>query len=160
MSDASHLIQEFAALREKWGILLPATVELSARKATGGHVTYPNYKHMNSYKIVVSSHMTPDEQIQTLRHEAAHAFCHQKYGVYEGHSARFWTVAERMGVTRRCAPLTEEMKRKRAERKKSIYKCPNCAKELVFLRALKATLNHYHKSCGAFDKKIPLLKVA
>jgi hypothetical protein len=48
--------------------------------------------------IRISLHMSPEDRLQTLLHEAAHAICHARWGPEEGHSRRFWTIARRLGV--------------------------------------------------------------
>ena len=110
-------------LAEKWG-LPPARVALSTRRATGGVITYGP-----PHVIRVSSHMSVEDRLQTLLHETAHAICFARWGVAEGHSPRFWSVARRLGVARKAAPETERLRRVREENARYAYRCPGCSAE-------------------------------
>lgn len=142
--NLSGLQGEYDRLKDLYGMKV-AIVEYTSRRATGGCIVYASHKH--SYHIIrISCHMPYEEQIQTLRHEAAHAFC----GYAAAHNAWFWATAEKFGCTRRGAPLTEEFKRKREERIRHTYQCPACGHEIATMRRLKGT--RYHKAC--YDKGI------
>jgi hypothetical protein len=104
---------------------LPAArVVLSARRATGGAITYGP-----PHVIRISSHMGAADRLQTLLHEAAHAVCHARFGPSEGHSRRFWQVAWRLGVRREAAPETDRLRAVRAANARYAYRCPGCAWE-------------------------------
>jgi predicted SprT family Zn-dependent metalloprotease len=101
--------------------LPPAKVILSSRRATGGVITYGP-----PHVIRISSHMSEEDRLQTLLHEAAHAICHDRWGPEEGHSRRFWQVARRLGVRRKAAPETERLHAVRAANARYAYRCPGC----------------------------------
>jgi predicted SprT family Zn-dependent metalloprotease len=73
--------------------------------------------------------MSPEDRLQTLLHEAAHAICLQRFGPSEGHSRRFWRVARRLGVQRKAAPETPRLHAVRAANARYAYRCPGCAHE-------------------------------
>lgn len=104
--------------------LAPARVELSARRATGGVIQYGP-----PHVIRVSAHMSAADRRETLLHETAHAICHDRWGVEEGHSSRFWEVARELGVTRRSAPETDRLATVRARNARYTYKCIGCLGE-------------------------------
>jgi len=104
--------------------LPPARVILSSRRATGGVITYGP-----PHVIRVSSHMSAEDRLQTLLHEAAHAICHAKWGPEEGHSRRFWQLARQLGVRRKAAPETERLHAVRAANARYAYRCPGCGHE-------------------------------
>lgn len=104
--------------------LPPARVELSSRRATGGVIQYGP-----PHVIRVSSHMSAADRRQTLLHETAHAICHDRWGVDEGHSSRFWEVARELGVTRTSAPETDRLATIRARNARYTYRCVGCADE-------------------------------
>lgn len=142
--NLAGLQNEYDLLRAKYG-MGPAIVQYSSRRATGGLIQFAN--NTRSYHIItISSHMPYHEQLQTLAHEAAHAFCGHK----EHHSEKFWRVAESFGCARRGAPVTQEVERKRAERITHNYDCPACGYEFKTHRKLKGL--RYHKAC--YDKGI------
>jgi erythromycin esterase-like protein len=107
--------------------LPPARVILSSRRATGGVIQYGT--RGDPHVIRVSSHMRPDDRLQTLLHETAHAICAARWGAEEGHSPRFWTVARDLGVVRTAAPETERLRRVRESNARYAYRCPGCAAE-------------------------------
>lgn len=104
--------------------LPPARVELSSRRATGGVITYGP-----PHVIRVSAHMSSADRRETLLHETAHAICHDRWGVDEGHSSRFWEIARELGVTRRSAPETERLAAVRARNARYTYRCIGCLGE-------------------------------
>ena len=109
----------YDSLAEKFH-LDPARVRISRRKLTGGHITYGP-----PHTIVISAHLPLRSQIETLKHEAAHAYCFRAIGPDEAHSARFWKVARSFGTRRTHAPDTialAEFRSKRAIR----YRCESC----------------------------------
>jgi predicted SprT family Zn-dependent metalloprotease len=113
----------YDALAALWK-LPPARVVLSARRATGGVITYGP-----PHVIRVSSHMSAEDRLQTLLHETAHAICFAEWGVAEGHSPRFWSLARKLGVKRRAAPETERLRRVREANARYAYRCPGCTAE-------------------------------
>jgi len=104
--------------------LPPARVVVTGRRATGGVIQYGP-----PHVIRISAFMSEEDREQTLRHETAHAICHDRWGPSEGHSARFWGVARQLGVTRRTAPETERLAAIRAANARYAYRCVGCAEE-------------------------------
>lgn len=104
--------------------LPPARVEVTMRRATGGMIRYGP-----PHVIRVSGHMSTEDQRETLLHETAHAICHARWGPEEGHSKRFWEVARQLGVRRRSAPLTEQLKAVRQANARYVYRCIGCLSE-------------------------------
>ena len=68
-------------------------VRISRRKLTGGHITYGP-----PHTITISANLSPRDRVETLLHEAAHAFCFRRSGPDEAHSTRFWKVARAFGA--------------------------------------------------------------
>ena len=104
--------------------LTPATIILTARRATGGVIQYGS-----PHVIRISAFMSEEDRQQTLLHETAHAICHERWGPCEGHSSRFWEIARRLGVTRKSAPETERLAAIRAANARYAYRCSGCAEE-------------------------------
>jgi SprT-like family protein len=118
--DEGRQLQDlYDALAEKFG-LHPACVRISRRKLTGGHIIYGP-----PHTIVISAHLSQKDRIETLRHEAAHAFCFKISGPDEAHSAKFWRVARSFGARRRHAPETEALEQFRQQRQ-IVYRCQTC----------------------------------
>ena len=122
-ADQAALQTRYDSLAETWK-LPRARVVLSTRRATGGVITYGP-----PHVIRVSSHMSPEDRLQTLLHETAHAICFARWGIAEGHSPRFWSVAGKLGVERKSAPETERLRRGREANARYAYRCPGCAAE-------------------------------
>ncbi|HEV8267722.1 MAG TPA: SprT-like domain-containing protein [Thermoanaerobaculia bacterium] len=123
LADEKALQARYDALAVRFG-LPPARVVVSLRRATGGVIQYGP-----PHVIRVSAYMTPEDRIQTLLHETAHAVCHDRYGAEEGHSGRFWKVARQLGVVRRAAPETDRLRAIRAANARYAYRCPGCSAE-------------------------------
>ena len=66
---------------------------------------------------------------ETLLHETAHAICHDRWGIDEGHSSRFWEIARELGVTRKAAPETDRLATIRARIARYVYRCIGCLGE-------------------------------
>jgi hypothetical protein len=122
-AEQAALQARYDALAAEWS-LPPARIVLSARRATGGVITYGP-----PHVIRVSSHMSPEDRLQTLLHETAHAICFTQWGAAEGHSTRFWALARKLGVARRSAPETERLRRVREANARYAYRCPGCTEE-------------------------------
>lgn len=122
-ADQSALQARYDSIAAEWK-LPPARVVLTARRATGGVITYGP-----PHVIRVSSHMSREDRLQTLLHETTHAICFARWGVAEGHSPRFWSLAKKLGVARRTAPETERLRRVREANARYSYRCPGCAAE-------------------------------
>ncbi len=104
--------------------LSPATIVVTARRATGGVIQYGS-----PHIIRISAFMSEEDRKETLLHETAHAICHERWGPCEGHSPRFWVIARRLGVTRKSAPETERLAAIRAANARYAYRCIGCAEE-------------------------------
>jgi len=102
------------------GVLFPYKVVLSKRKLTGGYISF------KKVQIVVSAHMPPEAQENTLRHEVAHALAwhHRKH---RGHGYIWRNYAREVGASTkaRSAPETEALKAKRAKTHVEVA-CANC----------------------------------
>lgn len=122
-AEQAALQETYDRLAAEWK-LPPARVVLTARRATGGLIAYGP-----PHVIRVSRHMSREDRLQTLLHETAHAICFAKWGVAEGHSPRFWSLARRLGVARKSAPETERLRRVREANARYAYRCPGCAAE-------------------------------
>src|SRR6516162_7599441 len=72
----------------------PARVRLSRRKLTGGQIVYGR-----PHRITISDHLSPSEQEDTLRHEAAHAWVWKAEGARAAaHGPLFRRLACRLGA--------------------------------------------------------------
>lgn len=121
--EQAGLQARYDSLAAQWK-LPPARIVLTPRRATGGVITYGP-----PHVIRVSSHMSRDDRLQTLLHETAHAICFAQWGVAEGHSPRFWSLAKKLGVARKTAPETERLRRVREANARYAYRCPGCTAE-------------------------------
>lgn len=123
LADQAALQKRYDGLARTWG-LPPARILVSTRRATGGVIVYGP-----PHVIRISGHMTPEDRVQTLLHETAHAVCHHKWGAEEGHSRRFWTIARQLGVKRTAAPETDRLRAIREANSRYLYRCVGCASE-------------------------------
>lgn len=110
----------------------PAAVRLSRRKLTGGEIVYGS-----PHRITISAHLSEAERLDTLRHEAAHAWAYRLRGAHAGHGALFWRLARQLGARRSAAPETEALKRFR-EKKKVVYRCDGCGEVFRRFRAFRS----------------------
>ena len=102
----------------------PARVRLSRRKLTGGQIVYGR-----PHRITISEHLTPSEQDDTLRHEAAHAWVWTAEGERAAaHGPLFRRLARRLGAKVGHAPETPALKEFRAERARVVYRCRGCGR--------------------------------
>jgi hypothetical protein len=100
----------------------PARVRLSRRKLTGGHIVYGR-----PHRITISEHLTPPEQEDTLRHEAAHAWVWTAAGQrVASHGPLFRRLARRLGARDGHAPETAALREFREARTRVVYRCPGC----------------------------------
>ncbi len=109
-----------------------ADVRLSRRKLTGGEIVYGT-----PHRITISAHLSESERIETLRHEAAHAWAYRMRGARVGHGALFWRLAQQLGARRSPAPETGALKRFR-DRKKVSYECEGCREIFRRFRAFRS----------------------
>ena len=79
----------------------PARVRLSRRKLTGGEIVYG---YGPPHRIVISAHLAPPEQEDTLRHEAAHAWAFRLDGPRSGHGRLFRRLSRTLGREGRRRP--------------------------------------------------------
>lgn len=131
----------YDALADRFG-LHPAKVIVSKRKLTGGHITYGP-----PHRIVISAHLTPKDRIETLKHEAAHAFCFRTDGPDEAHSPKFWKIARAFGAKRRHAPQTVALSQFRS-RKEIVYRCESCRGNFERIRPFRRAM-----LCAACHRK-------
>jgi hypothetical protein len=129
----------------------PAVVRLSSRKLTGGEIIYGH-----PHRITISAHLSPTERIDTLRHEAAHAWAHRLRGARVGHGALFWRLARQLGARRGPAPETEAL-RKFREKKNVVYRCDGCRAFFRRFRAFRSA--RYCISCHRKGRPARLRRV-
>ena len=140
--DERRELQAFYdALAERFG-LAPARVIVSRRKLTGGHIIYGP-----PHTIVISAHLTQRDRIETLKHEAAHAYCFRTNGPDEAHSLKFWKVARSFGAKRRHAPETKALAEFRAQRE-IVYRCESCRSDFPRIRPYRRAM-----LCAACHRK-------
>ncbi len=98
-----------------------ARVRLSRRKLTGGEIVYGP-----PHRIVISAHLSPAEQEDTLRHEAAHAWVWRIDGPRAGHGALFRRLSRTLGARDGGAPETAALREFREKRARVAYRCEGC----------------------------------
>ena len=118
-------------LADRFG-LGPAAIRLSRRKLTGGEIVYGV-----PHRITISAHLSESERLDTLRHEAAHAWSFRLRGPRVGHGALFWSLAARLGARRAPAPETPALRRFR-ERRQIAYRCEGCHEVFRRFRAFRS----------------------
>jgi predicted SprT family Zn-dependent metalloprotease len=101
----------------------PARVRVSRRKLTGGEILCGP-----PHRITISGHLAPDEQEDTLRHEAAHAWAWRVAGPNAGHGVLFRRLAETLGASRGGAPETPALREFRAQGARYVYHCDGCGR--------------------------------
>lgn len=101
----------------------PARVRLSRRKLTGGEIVYGP-----PHAIVISAHLSPAEQEDTLRHEAAHAWVWRLEGPREGHGRLFRRLSRALGAKDGGAPETAALRRFRERGARVVYRCEGCGR--------------------------------
>ena len=102
----------------------PARVRLSRRKLTGGQIVYGR-----PHRITISDHLSPSEQEDTLRHEAAHAWVWKAEGARAAaHGPLFRRLACRLGAKDGHAPETLALREFRAARARVVYRCRGCGR--------------------------------
>ena len=110
----------------------PARVRLSFRKLTGGEIVYGS-----PHRITISAHLCPQEQEDTLRHEAAHAWAWRFEGSRAAHGPLFRRLARRLGARDGHAPETPALKLFRAARARVVYRCFGCGRLFRRFRAFR-----------------------
>ncbi len=101
----------------------PAHVRLSRRKLTGGEIVFGS-----PHTIVISAHLSPAEQEDTLRHEAAHAWAWRRDRRSSGHGTLFRRLARALGAKPGGAPETAALKEFRDRRARVTYRCEGCGR--------------------------------
>ncbi len=71
----------------------PAAVRISRRKLTGGEIRYGT-----PHTITISAHLSDGERLETLLHEAAHAWAFARRGARAGHGPLFQRLARQLGA--------------------------------------------------------------
>lgn len=110
----------------------PARVRVSRRKLTGGEIVYGP-----PHAIVLSAHLSPAEQEDTLRHEAAHAWAWRLDGPRVGHGRLFRRLAATLGARPGGAPETAALRRFRETRARVVYRCDGCGRLFRRFRAFR-----------------------
>lgn len=117
--ERAHLQFLYDRLASRFGFG-DAEVRLSDRKLTGGEIVYGE-----PHRITISSHLSPAEREDTLRHEAAHAWAYQLEGARAGHGRLFRRLSDHLGASPRKAPLTAALAEHR-RRNEVLYRCEGC----------------------------------
>jgi hypothetical protein len=110
----------------------PSHVRLSRRKLTGGEIVYGP-----PHTIVISSHLSPAEQEDTLRHEAAHAWAWSVEGPNAGHGRLFRRLARTLGARDGGAPETAALRAFRERHARVVYRCEGCGRLFHRFRAFR-----------------------
>jgi hypothetical protein len=111
----------------------PARVRVSRRKLTGGLITYGT-----PHRITISAHLSPGEQEDTLRHEAAHAWVWQIQGPRAAHGLLFRRLARALGARDGHAPETAALRRFRESRARVAYRCEGCDRVIRRFRPFRS----------------------
>ena len=138
LDDEAILQLLYDRLAARFG-LGPAVVRLSTRKLTGGEIVYGE-----PHRITISAHLAGPDRIDTLRHEAAHAWAHLLQGARVGHGKLFWRLARQLGARKAPAPETEALRSFR-RKKKIVYRCEGCRALFRRFRAFRSA--RYCVSC-------------
>ena len=102
----------------------PARVRLSRRKLTGGEIVYGP-----PHRITISAHLSPAEQEDTLRHEAAHAWAWRIEGPRAGARAALPPARPaRSAPATAQAPETAALREFRETRARVAYRCEGCGR--------------------------------
>ena len=104
----------------------PARVRLSRRKLTGGEIVYG--ARGKPHTIVISAHLSPAEQEDTLRHEAAHAWAWRVEGPNAGHGRLFRRLSRTLGARDGHAPETPALRSFRERHARVVYRCEGCGR--------------------------------
>lgn len=131
--EPARLQRIYDGLAERFG-LDSARVRISRRKLTGGHITYGP-----PHTITISANLSPRDRVETLLHEAAHAYCFRRSGPDEAHSTRFWKVARAFGARRRHAPETVALTEFRKKRE-IVYVCESCRGQFRRIRPYRRAM--------------------
>jgi hypothetical protein len=108
-----------------------AEVRLSGRKLSGGEIVYGHPHH-----ITISSHLSPAEREDTLRHEAAHAWAYEIEGARAGHGPLFRRLSRHIGASPHKAPLTPALAEHR-RKNEVLYRCEGCRRVFRRYRAFR-----------------------
>ena len=122
-SDPEVFLQSlYDRLAARFG-LDTARVRISRRKLTGGVIVYGP-----PHRITISGHLTPAEQLDTLLHEAAHAWAWTLEGARAGHGPLFRSLSRRLGARGGSAPETPALRQFRERGARYVYRCEGCAR--------------------------------
>jgi len=110
----------------------PAAVRVSNRKLTGGEIVYGP-----PHRITISARMSPADQEDTLRHEAAHAWAWRVAGPREGHGRLFRRLSRALGAPAGAAPETRALREFRDRGARHAYRCEGCGREFRRFRPFR-----------------------
>jgi hypothetical protein len=128
--ERAHLQFLYDRLAARFGFGA-ADVRLSDRKLTGGEILYGR-----PHRITISSHLSPAEREDTLRHEVAHAWAFELEGEQAGHGPLFRRLSRHIGASPRKAPLTAALAEHR-RRNEILYRCEGCRRLFRRYRAIR-----------------------
>ena len=111
----------------------PARVRLSRRKLTGGEIVYGP-----PHTVTISARMSPADQEDTLRHEAAHAWAWRVSGPREGHGRLFRRLSSALGAPAGSAPETRALREFRDRGARHAYRCEGCGREFRRFRPFRS----------------------
>jgi hypothetical protein len=111
-----------------------ARVKVSRRKLTGGEIVYGR-----PHRVTISAHLSPAEQEDTLRHEAAHAWAFRLAGPRVAHGRLFRQLSRRLGARDGHAPETPALRRFRETRVRVVYRCDGCLRLFRRFRPFRGT---------------------
>ena len=148
--DRARLQRLYDRIAARFG-LDPARIRISRRKLTGGEIVYGP-----PHRITISAHLSPAEQEETLRHEAAHAWAFRRKGARAGHGPLFRRLAGQIGASRRPAPVTPALEDFR-KRFAIEYRCEGCGK--IFRRMRPFRRPHDCRACHRAGKPSRLRKI-
>jgi len=120
LDDEARLQDLYDRVAARFG-LGAATIRISRRKMTGGEIRY-GAPHV----ITISAHLSEAERLETLLHEAAHAWAFTLRGARAGHGPLFQRLARQLGVKGGHAPVTAALSAFR-QRQQILYRCPGCS---------------------------------
>jgi predicted SprT family Zn-dependent metalloprotease len=132
LDDEARLQGLYDRLAARFG-LGAAAIRISSRKLTGGGIRYGT-----PHIITISAHLSEAERLETLLHEAAHAWAFALRGARAGHGPLFTRLARQLGVKGGHAPVTAALSSFR-RLKQILYRCQGCSEVFRRFRPFRGT---------------------